>query len=184
MATAMIYDTLKLAEQLEHEAGFDGPRARAMARILAENTGGDFATRGDIAKLATTTRGDIEKLAIATREDIAKLTTTTRGDIEKLAIATREDIAKLATTTREDIAKLATTTREDIAKVATATREEIAKLATKEEVRAEIQDLRNEVHDVRGDIRVLYWMTGTAIAGITGILGIAITMALHVMHLG
>jgi small-conductance mechanosensitive channel len=173
MATAMIYDTLKLAEQLEHEAGFDAPRARAMARILAENTGGNLATREDIKELATATREDIQKLAMATREDT-----------QKLAMATREDIQKLATATREDIQKLATATREDIQELAAATRDGIQKLATKGELRAEIQGLRSEVQDIRGDIRVLYWMTGTTVAGIAGILGIAITVALHVMHLG
>ncbi len=125
MATAMIYDTLKLAEQLEHEAGFDASRARAMARILAENTGGNVATQEDLKEL----------------------------------------VAKMAT------------------------KEEL--LAAKGELRTEIQGVRNEVQglrvemqDVRGDIRVLYWMTGTTLAGVAGILGIAITMALHVMHLG
>jgi hypothetical protein len=102
MATAMIYDTLKLAEQLEHEAGFDAARARAMARILAENTGGNLATREDIRDLAT------------------------KSEL----------------------------------------------LAAKGELRAEIQDLR-------GDIRVLYWITGTTLAGVTGLLGIAVTLALH-----
>lgn len=106
MATAMIHDTLKLAEQLEHEAGFDAPRARAMARILAENTGGNLATREDIKELAT------------------------KSEL----------------------------------------------LATKGELRAEIQDLR-------GDIRVLYWITGTTLAGVTGLLGIAVTIALHFMRL-
>jgi hypothetical protein len=147
MATAMIYDTLKLAEQLEHEAGFDAPRAKAMARILAGNTGGNLATREDIQELATATREDIQKLAIATREDI-----------QNLAIATREDIKGLAT------------------------KGELQ--AGIQGVRNEVQGLRSEVQDIRGDIRVLYWMTGTTVAGIAGILGIAITVALHVMHLG
>jgi hypothetical protein len=151
MATAMIYDTLKLAEQLEHEAGFDAPRAKAMARILAENTGGNLATREDIKELATANREDIQKLAIATREDI-----------QNLAIATREDIKGLA---------------------------------TKGELQAEIQDLRDEVRDfkgevrvemqdVRGDIRVLYWISGTTLAGVAGLLSIAIAIALHLMRLG
>lgn len=116
MATAMIYDTLKLAEQLEREAGFDAARAKAMARILAENAGGNLATREDI-------------------------------------------------------------------------------LVCKGELQAEIQGVRNEIQavraearidfqDVRGDIRVLYWISGTTLAGVTGLLGIAITIALHVMHLG
>lgn len=56
MATAMIYDTLKLAEQLEHEAGFDAVRARAMARILVETTDGNLVTREDL--LAT--KGELE----------------------------------------------------------------------------------------------------------------------------
>ncbi len=114
MATAMIYDTLKLAEQLEHEAGFDPERARAMARILAENTGGNVATREDLKDLVT------------------------KADLHA--------------------------------------------------VREEIHDLRNEVRveiqDIRGDIRVLYWMSGTTLAGVAAILSIAVTIALHVMHLG
>lgn len=108
MATAMIYDTLKLAEQLEHEAGFETARAKAIARILAENSAGNLATREDI-------------------------------------------------------------------------------LLSKAELRAEIQDVRDEVRGVRdelrGHIRVLYWMTGTSITGVAAILGIAITIALHVMRL-
>jgi len=118
MATAMIYDTLKLAEQLEHEGGFDAPRAKAMARILAENTGGNLATREDIKELAT--KGEL------------------RAEIQG--------------------------------------------------VRNEVRDLRTEVRvemqNVRGDIRVLYWVTGTTLAGVAGLLSIAITVALHVMHLG
>jgi hypothetical protein len=184
MATAMIYDTLKLAEQLEHEAGFDAPRAKAMARILAENTGGNLATREDI-----------KELAIANREGIQKLATVTREDIQKLAIATREDMQKLATANREDIQKLAIATREDIQNLAIATREDIKGLATKGELQAEIQDLRDEVRDfkgevrvemqdVRGDIRVLYWISGTTLAGVAGLLSIAIAIALHLMRLG
>ena len=107
MATTMIYDTLKLAEQLEHEAGFDAQRAKAMARILAENTGGNVATREDLKDLVT------------------------RLDLQ----------------------------------------------AVREELRVDIQD-------IRGDIRVLYWMTGTTLAGVAAILGIAVTLALHLMHLG
>lgn len=103
----MIYDTLKLAEQLEHEAGFDARRAKAMARILAENTGGNVVTREDLKDLAT------------------------KSDLQ----------------------------------------------AVREELRVDIQD-------IRGDIRVLYWMAGTTLAGVAAILSIAATLALHVMHLG
>ena len=108
MAAAMIYDTLKLADQLEHEAGFDPARAKAMARILAENAGGNLVTREDL-------------------------------------------------------------------------------LATKAELEAAIHsarsELRSELAELRGDIRVLYWMTGTTLAGVATLLGVAITIALHSMHL-
>lgn len=103
MATTMIYDTLKLAEQLEHEAGFDAQRAKAMARILAENTGGNVATREDLKDLAT---------------------------------------------------------------------------------KLDLQAVKEQIQDIRGDIRVLYWMTGTTLAGVAAILSIAVTLALHLMHLG
>ncbi|SRR5579883_1053051 len=130
MATAMIYDTLKLAEQLEHEAGFDAPRARAMARILAENTGGNLASREDIRELATKSE----------------------------LLAAREDIRDLATKSEF--------------------------LATKSELLAAKGELRAEIQDLRGDIRGLYWITGTTLAGVTGLLGIAATLALHFMRLG
>ncbi len=119
MATAMIYDTLKLAEQLEHEAGFDAPRAKAMARILGESAGGHLATREDLL--------------------IAK------SDLQAQIQDVRDEI---------------------------------------QGVRDEVQGVQIEVQDVRGDIRVLYWIGGTTLAGVTGLLGLAITLALHVMRLG
>ncbi len=119
MATAMIYDTLKLAEQLEHEAGFDAARAKAMARILAENAGGNLATREDIL--------------------------LTKGELRAEIQGVRDEI---------------------------------------QGVRDEVQGVRDEIRDVRGDIRVLYWMSGTTLAGVAGLLSIAITIALHLMRLG
>ena len=107
--TAMIHDTLKLAEQLEHDAGFDALRAKALARILAENT--------------------VENLA--TREDL-------RAEIQ----------------------------------------------AVKLEIQTAKAGLQSQIQDIRGDIRVLRWMTGTTLAGMTALLGMAISVALHVMHLG
>lgn len=112
MATAMIYDTLKLAEQLEREAGFDAACARAMARIFAENAGGNLATREDL-------------------------------------LVIREDL-----------------------------------LVTKGELEAAIRAVDGKVGRLRSDLRVLYWMTGTTLAGVATLLGTAITVALHVMHLG
>lgn len=120
MAAAMIYDTLKLAEQLEHEAGFDSARAKAMARILAENSGGNLATR--------------------------------------------EDLLVVKAELREGI------------------------LAFKAELRAQMHALRSgldaKIGTLDGKIRVLYWMTGTTLAGVAALLGTAIAIALHIMRLG
>ena len=51
MVTAMIYDTLTLADPLEHEAGFDAPHARATADILAENAGGSPGRRNEYSMM-------------------------------------------------------------------------------------------------------------------------------------
>lgn len=108
MAAAMIYDTLKLAEQLEHEAGFDAARAKAVARILAENTGANLVSREDLL--------------------------VTKGELEASIQAVRSDLGA-------------------------------------------------RIGKLDGKLGVLYWMTGTTLAGVAAILGTAITIALHIMHL-
>ena len=84
MATAMVYDTLKLAEQLEHEAGFDAARAKAMARILAENASGNLVTREDL--LAT--QGALGAAIQGTREDLF----AAKGELGAAIQGTREDL--------------------------------------------------------------------------------------------
>ncbi|MDE2050579.1 MAG: hypothetical protein KGJ72_06130 [Gammaproteobacteria bacterium] len=123
MATAMIYDTLKLSEQLEHEAGFDAARAKAMARIFAENAAGNLATREDLLLI---------------REDLL----VTKGELEAAIQGARSGLD------------------------------------------ANIVGLDGKIVELKGDVRVLYWMTGTTLAGMASLLGIAITIALHLMHLG
>ena len=87
MATAMVYDTLKLAEQLEHEAGFDAARAKAMARILAENASGNLVTREDL--LAT--QGDLGAAIQGTREDLF----AAKGELQEAIHAVRGDVRVL-----------------------------------------------------------------------------------------
>lgn len=163
MATAMVYDTLKLAEQLEHEAGFDAARAKAMARILAENAGGNLVTREDLL----VTKGDLGAAIQDTREDLF----ATKGELGAAVQATREDL--FATT--GELRAAIQATREDL-------------LTTTGELRAAIHatkgELQEAIHAVQGDVRVLYWMSGTTLAGVATLLGIAITIALHLMHLG
>ena len=131
MATAMIYDTLKLAEQLEHEAGFDAARARAMARILAGNTGGNLVTREDLLIV----KGELEAAIQGVRSDLD-------AKIERLS----------------------------------------AKIDAK--IDGKIGGLDSKIGRLDTKIRVLYWMTGTTLAGVATLMGTAITIALHIMHLG
>ena len=149
MVTAMIYDTLKLAEQLETEAGFDTPRARAMARILAENAGGNLATREDILVAKGELQAEIQHLGSSLRDEIQRVNTALGGEMHAVSTSLRDEIQRVRAGLRD-----------------------------------EVQDLRVEIQEVRGDVRVLYWVTGTTLAGVAGLLSIAIALALHVMHLG
>src|SRR6185312_9865353 len=132
MATAMIYDTLKLAEQLEHEAGFDAARAKAMARILAENAGGNLVTREDLGG----TKGELQTAIHAVRGELHAV----QGDVQAL----KGDVQAL---------------------------------------KGDVQALKGDVQGLKGDVRVLFWMSGTTLAGVASLLGIAITIALHLMRL-
>ena len=139
MATAMIYDTLKLAEQLEHEAGFDAARAKAMARILAENAGGNLVTREDLGG----TKGELQTAIHAVRGELHAV----QGDVQAL----KGDVQAL----KGDVQAL----------------------------KGDVQGLKGDVQGLKGDVRVLFWMSGTTLAGVASLLGIAITIALHLMRL-
>lgn len=81
MATAvMVYDTLKLAEQLEHEAGFDASRARSLARILADNTGGNLATREDLLL----TKGELKTEIQGVRSELQSAKSELKADIQEV----------------------------------------------------------------------------------------------------
>jgi hypothetical protein len=127
MAIAMIYDTLKLAEQLEHEAGFDAARARAMARILAENAGGNLVTREDLL----VAKRELECAIQDARSDLQATIGALDGKTGAATAALDEKIGAL-----------------------------------------------------QSEVRVLYWISGTTLAGMAALLGTAITIALHLMRLG
>ena len=143
MATAMIYDTLKLAERLEREAGFDGARARAMARVLAENAAGNLATREDLL----VTKGELQAAIQSARSDLDAKIGRLEGRIGGLESRVGGLEGKIGVM----------------------------------DGKIGVMDGRIGVMD--GKIGVLYWMTGTTLAGTAALLGIAITVALHVMHL-
>ena len=160
MATAMVYDTLKLAEQLEHEAGFDPARAKAMARIMAENAGGNLVTREDLL----TTKGELGAAVQATREDLL----TTKGDLQEAIHATKGELQEAIHATKAELQEAIHATKGEL----------------QEAIHATKAELQEAIHGLRGDVRVLYWMSGTTLAGVATLLGIAITIALHLMRLG
>ena len=104
MVTAMIYDTLKLAEQLETEAGFDAPRARAMARILAENAGGNLATREDLLVAKGELQAEIQHLGTGLRDEINAVSAGLRDEIQRVSSGLTGEIhgvdTRLRTTSR------------------------------------------------------------------------------------
>ena len=185
MVTAMIYDTLKLAEQLETEAGFDAPRARAMARILAENAGGNLATREDILVAKGELQAEIQHLRTTLRDEIQRVSTGLAGEIHAVNTSLRDEIQRVSTGLAGEIHTVNTSLRDEIQRVSTGLAGEIhaVNAGLRDENQRVRTGLREEIQDLRGDVRVLYWITGTTFAGVAGLLSIAIAMALHVMHL-
>jgi predicted component of type VI protein secretion system len=175
MITAMIYDTLKLAEKLETEAGFDAPRAKAMARILAENAGGNLATREDILVVKGELQAEIQHLGTRLRDEIQRVNAGLRDQIQRVSTGLAGEIHAVNTSLRDENQRVSTGLAGEIHAVNTSLRDEIQRVST---------GLREEIQDLRGDVRVLYWITGTTFAGVAGLLSIAIAMALHVMHMG
>ena len=165
MATAMIYDTLKLAEQLEHEAGFDAARARAIAHILADNTGGNLVTREDLL----ITAGKLEGAVEAARSDLE----TKIGGLEGRIGSLQGRIGGL----EGRIGGLEGRIGGLEGRIG-GLEGRIGGLGGR------IGGLEGKVGEVQGDIRVLYWITGTTLAGVATLLGTAVTIALHIMHLG
>ncbi|KAF0112771.1 MAG: hypothetical protein FD149_2356 [Rhodospirillaceae bacterium] len=82
MATAVAFDTLKLARRLE-AAGFEHKQAADMAEAMA------------VAELAT--KADIERLASATKADLAAARAETKADIERLEASTKADLREFGT---------------------------------------------------------------------------------------
>ena len=171
MATAMIYDTLKLAEQLEFEAGFDAARARAMARILAENAGGNLATREDLL----VTKGELQTAIQAVRSDLDAKFGSLRSDLDAKFGSLRSDLDAKTGALRSDLDAKTGDLRADLD----------AKTGDlRADLDAKFGELDSKISALRGDVRVLYWMGGTTLAAVATLLGTAITIALHLMRLG
>ena len=160
MAAAMIYDTLKLAEQLEHEAGFDSARAKAMARILAENSGGNLATREDLLGFKGELREEILAFKGEFREELLAVKGELRAEMHALRSELQGEMHALRSELQGEIHAL------------------------RSELQGEIHAVRSDLGAMDGKIRVLYWMTGTTLAGVATLLGTAIAIALHIMRLG
>jgi chromosome segregation ATPase len=193
MATAMIYDTLKLAEQLEHEAGFDAARAKAMARILAENAGGNLATREDLLVVEAELEAAIQALQFDLGARIAGMDVKIAG-LDGKAAGMEGKFASIDGKLASMEGKFASMEGKfasidgKLASMEGKFASIDGKLASMEgkfaSVDGKLTSMGGQIGELRGDIRVLYWMTGTTLAGVAALLGTAITIALHIMHLG
>jgi hypothetical protein len=136
----------------EHDVLVTREHLRAEMALLGSNL--SDALRAELAGLAT----KAELVGLATKADLEGLEATIRAEMAGLAtkaelvgLATKADLEGLEATIRAEMAGLATkaelvglATKEDL--VGLATKAELQAFATRAELRAELSELRTEVH--------------------------------------
>ena len=152
MATAVAFDTLKLARKLE-AAGFEHKQAADTAEALAEAmTTAEIATKADIREAQAATKADITEV----KADIREAQAATKADIAEVKTATMAAIAEVKTALRESEHRQAA---ENVAMRA-ALRESELRLEAKLE--AKIGEVRTEIRE--GKIDILKWGAGLLLA--------------------
>jgi len=117
----MSFDTLRAANRLRDEAGFNEVQAAVLVDTFAAGFAERFPTKRDLKGVETALRGDMEKMETALRGDMEKMETALRGDMEKMETALRGEVKrvetsleKVETSLRGEIETLATTVRTDM----------------------------------------------------------------------
>ncbi len=157
MATELIFDTLKLANRLEREAGADPLFAAALASGLADELGERLATKTDLEREIKGVRTDLGGEIQSLRSDLEAKIEAVRSDLEAKIEAVRSGLEAKIEAMRSDLE------------------------ARIEAVRTE---LRVEIQDVRAEIRVLGWMVKTTLAGVAALLAMVVPVVLKTLHLG
>ena len=101
MATAVAFDTLKLARKLE-AAGFEHQQAADVSEAMAEAFAiAEVATKADIERLAAANKADIREAQAATMAAIREAQAATMAAISEVKTATMAAIAEVKTALRE-----------------------------------------------------------------------------------
>ena len=92
MATELIFDTLKLANRLEREAGADPLFAAALASGLADELGERLATKTDLEREIKGVRTDLGGEIQSLRSDLEAKIEAVRSGLEAKIEAMRSDL--------------------------------------------------------------------------------------------
>lgn len=118
----MSFDTLRAANRLRDEAGFNEIQATVLVDTFAEGFAERFPTKRDLQGVETALRGDMEKMEASIRGDMEKMEASIRGDMEKMETSLRSDMEKMETSLRSDMEKMETSLRGEIETLATSVR--------------------------------------------------------------
>lgn len=80
----MSFDTLRAANRLRDEAGFNEVQATVLVDTFAEGFAERFPTKRDLKEVETALRSDMEKMETALRSEIETLATSVRTDMRDL----------------------------------------------------------------------------------------------------
>jgi len=110
----MSFDTLRAANRLRDEAGFNEVQAAVLVDTFAAGFAERFPTKRDLQGVEIALRSDMEKMETSLRNDMEKMETSLRNDMEKMETSLRNDMGKMETSLRGEIETLATSVRTDM----------------------------------------------------------------------
>ena len=98
----MSFDTLRAANRLRDEAGFNEVQAAVLVDTFAAGFAERFPTKRDLKGVETALRGDMEKMETSLRGEVKRVETS----LEKVETSLRGEIETLATSVRTDMRDL------------------------------------------------------------------------------
>lgn len=87
----MSFDTLRAANRLRDEAGFNEVQAAVLVDTFAAGFAERFPTKRDLKGVETALRGEVKRVETS----LEKVETSLRGEIEMLATSVRSDMRDL-----------------------------------------------------------------------------------------
>ena len=106
----MSFDTLRAANRLRDEAGFNEVQATVLVDTFAAGFAERFPTKRDLKGVETALRGDMEKMETSLRGDMEKMETSLRAEVKRVETS----LEKVETSLRGEIETLATSVRTDM----------------------------------------------------------------------